>query len=162
MATKSIVAHTQSENKFQSSEVVTVTAGHLVHDIFSSFFAPLLPEILEKFSLSLTQAGVLSAMMQLPSLLNPFIGYLDDRINLRMFVIVAPGVTAVLMSSIGLASSYTSLLILLLITGLSIAAFHAPAPAMVARVSGNQVGKGMSYFMAGGELARTIGPILAA
>lgn len=162
MTTRPIAAKQQSEKQFQTSEVVTVTGGHLVHDTFSSFFSTLLPEILEKLSLSLTQAGILSAMMQLPSLLNPFIGYLDDRINLRMLVIVTPGATAVLMSSLGLASSYSSLMLLLLITGLSIAAFHAPAPAMIARVSGNQVGKGMSYFMAGGELARTIGPILAA
>ena len=32
---------------------------------------------------------------------------------------------------------------------------------MVGRVSGNRIGKGMSIFMAGGELGRTLGPILA-
>jgi FSR family fosmidomycin resistance protein-like MFS transporter len=32
---------------------------------------------------------------------------------------------------------------------------------MIGRISGNQVGKGMSFFMAGGELARTIGPLIA-
>jgi FSR family fosmidomycin resistance protein-like MFS transporter len=39
-------------------------------------------------------------------------------------------------------------------------AFHAPAPAMIAHISGNKVGRGMSYFMAAGELGRSVGPLL--
>jgi FSR family fosmidomycin resistance protein-like MFS transporter len=97
----------------------------------------------------------------LPALLNPFIGYLADRVSLRYFVILAPAVTATLISSMGLAPSYLSLAFILLLSGVSVAAFHAPAPAMIGRVTGNQVGKGMSLFMAAGELARTIGPLIA-
>ncbi|MBN2147754.1 MAG: MFS transporter [Anaerolineales bacterium] len=149
------------ENDFQVAPVATITAGHFVHDIYSAFLAPLLPQIIEKLSLSLTQAGSLPAIMQLPSLLNPFIGYLDDKINLRILVILAPAITATTMSAIGLAPNYLSLILLLIVTGLSIAAFHSPSPAMVARVSGRQVGKGMSFYMAAGELGRTLGPLVA-
>jgi len=99
--------------------------------------------------------------MQLPSLLNPFIGYLADRISLRYFIIFAPAITATLMSSMGLASDYATLALLLFATGISVAAFHAPAPAMIGRVAGMRVGTGMSIFMASGELARTVGPIVA-
>ena len=35
---------------------------------------------------------------------------------------------------------------------ISIAAFHAPASAMIAKVAGQRVGTGMSIFMATGEL----------
>jgi len=62
---------------------------------------------------------------------------------------------------IGFIDSYIGLAILLFFTGISVAAFHAPAPAMIARISGQQVGKGMSFFMAAGELSRTVGPLLA-
>jgi FSR family fosmidomycin resistance protein-like MFS transporter len=48
---------------------------------------------------------------------------------------------------------------LLLFTGISHAMFHAPAPAMVTRMSGQEWGKGMSFFMAGGELGRSLGPL---
>jgi FSR family fosmidomycin resistance protein-like MFS transporter len=65
------------------------------------------------------------------------------------------------MSCLGIAPNYLSLVILLFITGLSISAFHATSPAMVARASGGQVGRGMSLYMAAGELGRTIGPLLA-
>jgi FSR family fosmidomycin resistance protein-like MFS transporter len=66
-----------------------------------------------------------------------------------------------MMSTLGMAPSYMTLALLLLLTGISVAFFHAPAPAMVGRVSGRRVGKGMSWFMGGGELARTVGPLVA-
>ena len=99
--------------------------------------------------------------MQLPAILTPFIGHLSDKYKLRYLVILAPGLTATVMSAIGLAPNYTILAFLLLMAGLASALFHAPAPAMVAQISGKRVGKGMSWFMAGGELARTVGPLVA-
>lgn len=162
MTTPSIyIPETPVEEKFQTRQVLTIVGGHFIHDTYSAFVAPLLPLIIEKLSLSLTLAGSLIAVMQFPAVLNPFIGYLADRISVRYFVILAPAVTGTLISLLGFAPSYMSLIILLLATGVSVASFHAPAPAMVGRISGKQLGKGMSFFMAGGELGRTVGPILA-
>jgi FSR family fosmidomycin resistance protein-like MFS transporter len=147
--------------RFQMDRVLTIISGHFIHDTYSAFFAPLLPSLIDKLSLTYTQAGALSAISQLPSMLYPIIGYLDDKINLRILVILAPAITATTMTCLGLAPNYLSLAILLFITGLSIAAFHAPSPAMIARVSGYQVGRGMSFYMAAGELGRTLGPLIA-
>jgi FSR family fosmidomycin resistance protein-like MFS transporter len=146
---------------FQAEQVATIGAGHLVHDTYTSFLAPLLPLIQTQLGIGYAAAGSLAIFTQLPSLLNPFIGYLADRVSVRYFVILAPGVTATIFSSLGLASTYLTLALLLLAGGVSIAAFHAPAPAMVAKVSGQRVGTGMSIFMATGELARALGPLLA-
>jgi len=146
---------------FQMDRVLTIISGHFFHDTYSAFLAPLLPALIEKLSLTYTQAGSLSAVTQLPSLLNPVLGYLDDRINVRILVILAPAITATTMTCLGLAPNFLSLAFLLFITGISIAAFHAPSPGMIARVSGSQVGKGMSLYMASGELGRTVGPLLA-
>jgi FSR family fosmidomycin resistance protein-like MFS transporter len=93
--------------------------------------------------------------------LNPLIGYLDDRTNLKALLIFAPSITATLMVTLGLMPSYASLVILLLLVGLSVASLHALSPALLARVSGKDTGKAMSFFMASGELGRTFGPILA-
>jgi len=146
---------------FQTDQVATIAGAHFVHDTYSSFLAPLLPLIQANLGISYTLVGSLVVFMQLPSLLNPFIGYLADRISLRYFIILAPAITATLMSSMGLTSDYVTLALLLFATGISIAAFHAPAPAMIGRVAGLRVGTGMSIFMASGELARTLGPIVA-
>ncbi len=151
----------QQQTPFQAAEILLLSLAHFVHDVYSSFLAPLLPLLIEKLSMSLTEAGFLSAVMQLPALLNPFIGQLADRVSLRYFVILAPMLTAVPMSLIGLAPSYGVLLILLFIAGISIAMFHVPAPVMIARMAGAKTGRGMSFFMTGGELARTVGPLTA-
>ncbi|MDY6836398.1 MAG: MFS transporter [Thermodesulfobacteriota bacterium] len=150
-----------SYSAFQTSQVLTVAAGHFVHDLYSSFLAPWLPLLIEKLSLSLTLAGSLILFIRLPSLLNPVIGVVADRIEVRYMVIAAPAVTAVCMSLIGLAPDYAVVALLLFIVGLSAAAFHVPGPVMIVRMSGAQLGKGMSCFMAAGELARTVGPLVA-
>jgi FSR family fosmidomycin resistance protein-like MFS transporter len=149
-------------DRFHIGQVATIASAHFLHDVYSAFLAQLLPQLIEKLSLTYTQAGSLTTFMQLPSLLNPLIGYLDDKVNLRLLVIFAPAITATTMSCLGLAPNYASLALLLLVTGLSVAAFHAPSPSMVVSVSGTQTGTGMSFYMASGELGRTVGPLLAA
>ena len=161
MTTETIQYTNTEVQDFQTGQVLTIVNGHFIHDVYTAFVAPLLPVLMERLSLSLTLAGSLTAIQQFPALLNPFIGYLADKVSLRYFVILAPAVTATLISSLGWAPNYFSLAILLFVTGISVACFHAPAPAMVARISGKKVGLGMSLFMAGGELGRTVGPLLA-
>jgi FSR family fosmidomycin resistance protein-like MFS transporter len=143
------------------NDVFSVAAGHFTHDVYSAFLAPLLPILQEQLGIGYALTGNLAVFTQIPSLLNPFIGYLADRVSLRYFVIFAPAVTATLMSSMGLTSSYLALAFLLLAAGVSIAAFHAPAGAMIGELAGDRVGTGMSVFMAAGELARTVGPLFA-
>ncbi len=149
------------QSRFRTTEILLLSGAHFIHDVYASFLAPLLPLLIEKFSITLAQAGMLSAIMQAPALLNPFIGMLADRMNLRMFVILAPMLTAVPMSMLGLAPTYGVTMLLLLLAGISVAMFHVPAPVMVARMAGNLTGTGMSFFMTGGELARTVGPVTA-
>lgn len=146
---------------FQTSRVLSLSVSHFIHDMYSSFLSPLLPLLIEKLSLSLTQAGFLSTVMQVPALLNPYIGQLADRISVRYFIIIAPAMTAVPMSLLGTAPSYGILLILLFITGVSVSLFHVPSPVMIFRLSGSKKGQGMSFYMTGGELARAVGPMVA-
>lgn len=146
---------------FRTGGVLLISLCHFIHDIYSSFLSPLLPLLIEKLSLSLTRAGLLSTVMQIPALLNPLIGQWADRISTRWFVILAPALTAIPMSLLGVAPNYGVLLLLLFITGISTALFHVPSPVMIAKLSGDLKGRGMSFFMTGGELARTAGPMAA-
>jgi hypothetical protein len=79
----SVEGSTFTEGTFRIGNVITITSSHFLNDLYSAFLAPILPLLIEKLSLSYTQAGSLTAFMQFPSLLNPLIGYLDDKINLR-------------------------------------------------------------------------------
>ena len=146
--------------KFQTKEVLTIASGHFVHDIFTAFVPPLLPHIRKKLAIDYAAIGGLLIFIQIPSLIQPFIGHAADKISLRYLIIFAPAATATLCSLLGLANSYVLLAILLFVVGISTAVFHSPAPAMIGRIAGNRVGTGMSIFMAAGELGRTVGPIL--
>jgi FSR family fosmidomycin resistance protein-like MFS transporter len=159
-ATSIPAATLEQDGSFATGHVVTISAGHAVHDTFTAFLPPLLPSLIERFLLSNAQAGLLSAFLQIPSLTQPVIGHLADRLSLRYLVILAPGVSATMMSLLGIAPGFLWAALLLSVAGLSSAALHAIGPVMVGRVSGNRLGRGMSYWMVGGELGRTIGPIL--
>ncbi|HOO39607.1 MAG TPA: MFS transporter [Deltaproteobacteria bacterium] len=148
--------------RFQTDKVMAIAAVHFIHDIYTSFLAPILPLIIKKLGLSLTQAGSLTVFMQLPSLFNPFLGTIADRRGLkRQFLIASPALTATIMCLIGLVPSFGLLCATLLAVGISVAALHVSAPVITAQISGKSIGRGMSFFMVGGELARTAGPLVA-
>ena len=80
MTTSELTIETkEKEQPFETSQVITIISGHFVHDTFTAFVAPLLPLVIEKLSLTLTLAGALTAFMQLPAILNPFIGNHSGR-----------------------------------------------------------------------------------
>ena len=159
MTTTTTVQAAEAE-RFQTDGVLTISAGHAVHDTYTAFLAPLLPAFIANLALSKTEAGLLTVFMQGPSLLQPFIGHLADRVNLRYFVILAPTVTAAMMSMLGLAPGYGVLALLLMVAGLSSASLHAVAPVIAGNLSGRSLGRGMGFWMVGGELGRTVGPIV--
>ncbi len=147
-------------NNFNKTKVLTISSAHFAHDIFSSFLAPLLPLIIEKLGLSLSMVAFLDIIRRIPALFNPLLGLMAERTNVKYFVILTPSITAISMSLLGVASSYFILVLLLAIAGISSALFHIPSPTMIKQSSGDETGRGMSYFMVGGEFARTLGPIL--
>ncbi len=146
--------------KFKTIDVVTISSAHFIHDVFSSFLAPILPLLIDKLGFSLGLAGILSMIQRIPSLLNPFVGLAADKLPMRYLLIAAPSVTAISMSLLGVAPTYSFLVILLLMMGIGASMFHVPAPVIIKSVAGDRVGKGMSFFMFGGEVARSVGPIV--
>jgi len=147
------------DQKFEFGNVLTVSFAHLVHDIYASFLAPILPLLIEKFGITIFLAGLLDVIRKIPALANPFIGLIADKICVRYFIILAPSVTAISMGLLGAAPHYTILMVLFFVAGIGSTLFHVPAPVMVKHVSHKQIGKGMSFYMLGGELARTLGPL---
>jgi len=155
-----IAATAAEAERFQAGHVTTVSAGHAVHDTYTAFLAPLLPVFIANLALSKTEAGLLTVFMQGPSLLQPFIGHMADHASLRIFFILAPAVTATMMSLLGVAPGYAVLALLLVVTGLSSASLHAVGPVIAGNLSGRSLGRGMGFWMVGGELGRTLGPIV--
>ena len=146
--------------KFHTKNVLSVSVAHFIHDVYSSFLAPVLPILIDKLSISYSYAGLLAFSQRIPALFNFILGMHIGRFKIRYFVIFAPGVTAICMSLLGLAPHYIVAIVLLLCMGISGALFHVPAPVVIKKFSADRVGRGMSFYMLGGELARTLGPII--
>ena len=150
----------EKKKDFQTGNIITISIAHLVHDTYSSFLAPLLPLLIEKFSISYSLAGLFTVFLRLPSLLNPVIGLIADKLPLRYFLIAAPAITSISMSLLGAAPSYFVAVIFLLFAGLGSSLFHTPAPVMIKHIAGSKIGRGMSIFMFAAEFARSLGPLL--
>ncbi len=148
------------KKSFQTEKIITISSAHFFHDIYTAFLAPMLPLLIAKFGISLSVAGLLDVVRRMPSLFNPFIGLLADKICMKYLVIFTPGISAITMSLLGASPSLIILFVLLFVTGISSALFHIPSPVMIKDYSGTKTATGMSFFMFAGELARTIGPLL--
>ncbi|MDW7982814.1 MAG: MFS transporter [Thermomicrobium sp.] len=140
--------------------VALMSWAHFAHDLYPSFLGVLVPAIQTKLGVSLFWASAMVPAQQLPSIVQPLLGYVADRTSRRWFVVLTPGIAALALSSIGIAPHFAVVLLLLLVSGLASAAFHAPAVALVGEFGGQRLGRAMAIFMAGGELARTVAPIL--
>ena len=142
--------------------LIVLAGAHFLHDVMTAFLAPLLPLLIAKHGLSYFFASLLDFFHRLPSLFNPLLGAAIDRSGTaKLAVAVCPGAAAVTMCLLGIAPTYSYLVLLLLTGGVAVAALHVSTPALVAEVAGRRVGLGMSLFMVGGELARTVGPLIA-
>jgi len=81
--------------------------GHLVNDGYASFFAPLLPLLIDRLDLSLTMAGLLGTLrIATNSLIQPALGHLTDRVRRPLLVVVGPVLTICAMGFIGKATSF--------------------------------------------------------
>ncbi|MDX2430566.1 MAG: MFS transporter [Bacteroides sp.] len=150
----------KQEDGFQKGKVLSISAAHFVHDCYTSFLAPALPLLIDKLGMSYGMTGMLAVIQRIPSLFNPFIGIIAERPVMRYMVVFSPAFTALFMSLIGIAPGYTFLAVLLFFSGISSTLWHIPSPVIVRALSGSRPGKGMSYYMVGGELARTAGPLI--
>ena len=150
----------QYKDSFQTLKAVIVSSAHGFHDMYAGFFAPLLPYLIERHSLLKVQAGMFLLLYQGASILQPVIGHIGDRKNLRKYALLMPAVTGICLSMLGVAPSFQIGLLLCVIAGISSATMHSTLPALVSSLSGNRVGRGMSFWMVGGEIGVMTGPLL--
>ncbi len=160
LGTATPAVETHDEDTYDPKGVAVASFAHFSHDLYPSFIGPLVPAIQDKLGVSLAMASLMVPAQQMPSILQPFIGVVADRTSRRWFVVFSPALAAISLSSLGLAPNIAVVLLLLLVSGLASAMFHAPAVALVGEFGGRKMGRAMAFFMAGGEMSRTLGPIL--
>lgn len=136
-----------------------LSVAHFFIDLYSSGLSAFQPMLVERFGLSLAQAGVLAGMLVFSSsLLQPVYGILSDKCGSRLFTVLAPGMAGIFISSLGIANGYSMLIAMVLLGGMGIASFHPQASAnATARIAGNK-SRSMAIFISTGTFGMAFGP----
>ncbi len=142
--------------------IAPLTAGHIAVDFTQTALPVLLPLLHDRHGLSYWQdAALYAASTFSSSVVQPIFGLVADQRERRMLLPIS-----VLLSGGGLAAaayapSYLLALLCALLSGLGVAAYHPEASRSAARLSGERVATGMSYFSVGGTAGFVLGSIVA-
>lgn len=140
--------------------VLIFSAAHFLIDAYAGMLGAFLPFLHDKLNLSLTQAGILGgAMVFSSSLMQPLYGYLADRLRHKVFAALGPAVAGIFICSLGTAPGFATLLLLVVLGGVGIAAFHPQGAAVTAEAGNHRPGYQMAVFITGGMMGYSIGPI---
>lgn len=137
---------------------VLLFAVHGLNDQYNSYLGALMPVLMEHYGFSLSVGGILAAVSSLStSLFQPVFGYLLDKSPCPPNLFLWPMITSMATCAIGLAPSVMLVVPLLVIAGLSTAAFHPHASSMVPKSS--SAGLAMALFISGGTVGYALGPV---
>jgi MFS transporter, FSR family, fosmidomycin resistance protein len=142
--------------------MAALSSGHLATDFANGALPALLPFFVDKFALSYTlAAAVVLASAVSSSIVQPLFGLWSDR---RGAIWLLPGGVALAGIGIGLASvasTYSLVLVCVVVSGLGVAAFHPEGSKFAAFAGGRRRASAMSLFSIGGNLGFALGPTVA-
>lgn len=159
-ADQDIAQQPDTADRFNPRAAAVIAGAHFSHDLYPAFIGVLIPAVQEKLGISLAVASLMVPADQLPSMVQPVVGVIADRTSRRWYVVLAPALSAICFSLIGLAPHVAIVLLLLIAAGFVSAGFHPPAIALVTEYGGSRLGRAVAIFMAGGDLARSLGPLV--
>jgi FSR family fosmidomycin resistance protein-like MFS transporter len=140
--------------------ILALTLVHFIGDFYYSFVNPLLPVFLDKYSLTLTQIGLIGGISRLFAfIVQPWVGYFADRFQTRFFVLGGPLLTVIFISLVGIAPNFLILIAFICLGAIGTSMFHPTSAGMVSIYSGRNYGFSMSIFNMGGTLAFGVGPL---
>ena len=140
--------------------IFALTLVHFIGDFYYSFVNPLLPVFVDKFSLTLTQVGLIAGISRLLAfVVQPWVGYFADRFRTRFFVLGGPLLAVIFISLVGIAPNFLVLILFSSFGAIGTSMFHPTSAGMVSTHSGKHYGFSMSIFNLGGTLAFGVGPL---
>lgn len=140
-----------------------VTAGHLINDTLQALLLSIYPLLRDIHSLSFAQVGVITLAFQATaSVLQPLVGFYTDKRPIPFSLPFAPALTLVGLLVLGMAGSYTMILLGAALIGIGSSIFHPEASRLARLSSGGRFGFAQSLFQVGGNFGTSVGPLLAA
>src|SRR5213082_2729959 len=138
-----------------------LSSGHLATDFANGALPALLPFLKDRFSLSYTAVGaVVLASQASSSLIQPLFGLWSDRRGAMWLLPAGVALGGVGIALAADAPSYWLVLLLVLISGVGVAAFHPEGSKFAGFVSGRKRASGMAWFSLGGNIGFAFGPVV--
>jgi FSR family fosmidomycin resistance protein-like MFS transporter len=139
-----------------------LASGHLGTDFANGALPALLPFLVDRFGLTYTLAATLMlASTVSSSVVQPLFGLWSDRRGAIWLLPLGVGVAGVGIALAADAPSYWSCLLLVVVSGIGVAAYHPEGSKFAAYASGRRRASGMSAFSVGGNVGFALGPIMA-
>ncbi len=133
--------------------------GHLAVDMNQGAFPAILPLLRSALHLSYGAAGVLVLVSNLTSsIVQPVFGLYADRSSWRWLLPAALLCAGTGMSLIGFARNYWTVLGLLIVMSLGVAAYHPEGFKSATAVAGDRRATALSWFSLGGNVGFALGP----
>lgn len=140
-----------------------LSLAHLLNDMMQSLVPAIYPIIKEAHGLSFGQIGLITFTFQLTaSLFQPAVGHFTDKRPQPFSLVAGMGFSLVGLVVLGLAGSFTMLLLGAALVGTGSAIFHPEATRVARMASGGRQGFAQAIFQLGGQGGGAIGPVLAA
>ncbi len=133
--------------------------GHMVIDMNQGALPAILPFLKSALALSYTATGIIVLMANVTSsFIQPLFGYFADKTARRWLLPVSVLLSSVGLGLTGLAPSYAAVLVLVVLTGFGVAAYHPEGYRTATAVAGDRKVTGVSIFSTGGNIGIALGP----
>jgi MFS transporter, FSR family, fosmidomycin resistance protein len=143
--------------------MTVLSGGHLAVDFASGSVPALIPFMTDKFDLGYAAAaGLLLAATASSSLVQPLFGLWSDRRGALWLVPGGAFLAAIGVGGAAISPAYPVVLVLVLVGGLGVAAFHPEGAKFASYASGAKRASGMSYFNIGGNTGYAFGAFVTA
>lgn len=141
--------------------ILILSVTHLFIDITGSAIPAMMPFIKDALMLSYTSVGAIIMISNLTSsIIQPLFGYISDRINVKWLLPLSVFLTYAGLSFMGLSSSFFILIILVMMAGIGVAAYHPEGTKLMHHFTGSMKATGMAFFQVGGNFGLALGPLL--
>ncbi len=148
--------------KMNKKALALLGTGHTVTDISQGALPIMLLFLQPVFALTQMQIGMVMLAFNLSSsVIQPIFGIMSDRFRAAWLVPAGCFTAGLGMAFTGFSPNFPTLLLVSLISGLGVAAFHPEASKFARLASGDRKASGMSLFSVGGNLGFAAGPVLA-
>ncbi|HEY2939247.1 MAG TPA: MFS transporter [Gaiellaceae bacterium] len=139
--------------------MAALSAGHFATDFANGALPALLPFMVDRFDLSYTlAAAVMLASAASSSLIQPVFGAWSDRRGALWLLPSGVALAGVGIALAAAAPAYWLVLLLVVVSGLGVAAYHPEGSKFAAYASGRRRASGMSLFSLGGNVGYGLGP----